>query len=106
MPYISHSGGRAGHAFIFADGDERVFANNYFIQAKLADRAKTLKFYYTFCEVEVSGERLDIIYEKIKDGRMVTISIDNDNASIRLTEPRVTNIVYISRSENEMRDEI
>jgi len=104
MPYTSHSSGRAGHMFVFAEGSQIVIADNLFVQAKLTNR--TLKFYYTFCEVEISGERLDIIFESIADGRMVTISKDNDNASMRLTEPRITNLVYLSHDESGRRDEI
>jgi len=106
MPYTSHSGGRAGHTFVFAEGTQIVIANNYFIQAKLTNRAAKLKFYYTFCEVEISGERLDIIFENITDGRIVTISKDDDSASIRLTEPKVNNIVYLYQDESGRRDEI
>ena len=105
MPYTSHSSGRAGHMFVFVDGIQ-IIANNLFVQAKLTNQATLLKYYYTFCEVEISGERLDIIFNSITDGRIVTISKDNDTASIRLTEPKITNIVYLSHDESVRRDEI
>jgi hypothetical protein len=99
MPYVSNSGGRAGQTFVFPDGTKRVIANSYFVHAKLLDKATVLKFYYSFCEIDVSGERLNIIFDDITNGKMGTLSKDDDNAERYFSNPIITNITYISKDE-------
>jgi hypothetical protein len=101
MPYESHSAGRAGETFIFPDGTRRVLAHIYFAQAKLMDNATSLKLYYTFCSVEVSGERLNNIFDDITSGRMGVISKDADYSVSLKSEPLITNIIYLPNSETE-----
>jgi len=99
MPYVSHSAGRVGETFIFPDGTERVLANLYLMQAKLMNSATLLKLYYSFCEVEVSGERLNMIFDDITTGRMGTVSRDDNDADTLITEPVITDIIYFDTSD-------
>jgi hypothetical protein len=101
MSYESHSAGRAGETFIFPDGTQRVLAHVYFAQAKLMDNATLLKLYYSFCVIEISGERLNIIFDDITSGRMGVISKDADNAVKPATEPIITNIIYLSNAQDD-----
>jgi hypothetical protein len=97
MPYISNSGGRTGQTFIFPDGTQRVISGIDFHQAKLTNNATMLKFYYSFCEIEVSGERLNIIFSDITNGRMGTLSKDDDDAERYFSQPVITGITYLSK---------
>ena len=101
MPYESHSAGRIGETFIFSDGTRRVLAHIYFAQAKLLNNETLLKLYYSFCKVEISGERLNIIFNDITSGRMGVITKDADNTVKPVTEPVITDIIYLSNTESE-----
>ena len=101
MPYESHSAGRIGKMLILPDGTRRLLAHVYFAQAKLVNDSTLLKLYYSFCRVEVSGERLNIIFDDITSGRMGVISKDADDAVKPVTEPIITSIIYHSNTEDE-----
>ena len=99
MSYVSNSGSRTGQTFIFPDGTQRVISGIDFHQAKLMNKATMLKFYYSFCEIEVSGERLNIIFDDIANGRMGTLSKDDDNAERYFSQPVITSITYHFKDE-------
>jgi hypothetical protein len=105
MPYESHSAGRAGETFVFPDGTRRVLAHIYFAQAKLMNNGTLLKLYYSFCVIEITGERLNIIFNDITSGRMGVITQNTENAGHTdnadhavnpVTEPIITSIIYLS----------
>ena len=104
MSYVSNSGSRTGQTFIFPDGTQRVISGIDFHQAKLMNKATMLKFYCPFCEVKVSGERLNIIFDDITNGRMGTLSKDDDDAERYFSKPVITNITYISKDEQNQNE--
>jgi hypothetical protein len=101
MPYESHKAGSIGETFIFPDGTRRILSHIHFTQAKLMENETLLKLYYSFCVVEVSGERLNIIFNDITSGRMGAITKDDDDAIRLKTEPFITSIIYLSNTEDE-----
>jgi hypothetical protein len=98
MSYVSNSGSRTGQTFIFPDGTQRVISGIDFHQAKLMNKATMLKFYYSFCEIEVSGERLNIIFDDITNGRMFTLSKDDDGIERYFSKPVTTNIIHFPKT--------
>jgi hypothetical protein len=104
MPYMPHTAARNGETLIFSDGTCRFLHNHYFAEAKLINDSTLLKLYYSFCRVEIAGERLKAIFNDIAAGRMGTISQnadDNDGDDESVNRPVIKSIVYIAESPEE-----
>ena len=76
MPYVSH-GVNIGIGMILKlrDGTTEVLSSVYLMRARLAKGNTVLKLYYSFCDVEVTGERLDVVLGDIACGHTGELSI-------------------------------
>ena len=101
MPYESHSAGRIGEMLILSDGTRRVLSHLYFVHAKLISNETLLKLYYSFCRVDITGERLSMIFDDIAAGRLGVLSQNPDNAEESENEPVITSIIYLPNEENK-----
>jgi hypothetical protein len=76
MPYISHGVNIGiGLTLNLGDGTTEVLSSVYFMRARLGKGNTVLKLYYSFCDVEITGERLDIVLKDIACGHTGELSI-------------------------------
>jgi hypothetical protein len=94
--YASRTSHRIGGIFKTADGSFRVIPDHWLNSAELLNDATLLRLNYSFCSVEISGYRLDGIYNDTASGKLgaVTIAADAvpDTAESGIS---VTSIVYV-----------
>ncbi len=83
-----------GALFIMPDGTQRVIPDHWLNQAEILDGSRLLRLSYSFCTIEVSGRRLDSIFEDASLGRLGAIQVAPAFA-VPGGEPWVTSIAAI-----------
>jgi len=96
--YKSRGSQSVGGIFVFSDGSRRVIPDNWLYHAKQQNDATLIQLFYSFCIVEISGYRLENIFNDVTNGRLgiVTVAHPADalpDAGDR--EPFVTGIFHI-----------
>ena len=99
--YESREIKRIGGIFISADGSCRTIPDRYLNHATLKSDSTSLRLSYSSCIVDISGHRLDSIYEDVAVGRLGTVIVPNPaDAKSDAAEniPIITSIVFINMS--------
>jgi hypothetical protein len=95
MPYTPQTSNRIGGIFVSVDGSHCVIPDHFLAQAKLED-STLLRLYYSFGTVEISGKRLDVIFNDVAIGKLGTVAIDAEYTAKSTTA--ISSIVYIPES--------
>ncbi len=83
----------AGGLYILADGTRRYIPDHWLTQAELVKGSIMVRLTYTFCMIEISGQRLDPIFEDATTGRLGAVQAALPSADIS-EQLRVTSIVF------------
>jgi hypothetical protein len=97
MPYTSQTSNRIGGIFLSADGSQRVISDHLLLHAKLEDTT-LLRLYYSSGTVEITGKRLDAIFNDVIIGKLGVVAIDAEDVSKSTAAPAISSIVYILES--------
>jgi hypothetical protein len=62
-----------GAVFVTAGGVRRFIPDHLLAEAELSEQGRLLRLTYTFCTVEVAGQRLQVLFEDAIVGRLGTI---------------------------------
>ncbi len=81
-----------GGMFTLADRTRRFIPDHWLTQAELVKGSSLVRLTYTFCMIEISGQRLDQIFEDATSGRLGAVQAASPSADIS-EQLRVTNIV-------------
>jgi hypothetical protein len=76
---------------IMPDGTQRVIPDHWLNQAEILDGSRLLRLSYSFCIIEVSGRRLDPMFEDASSGKLGAIQVAPAGA-VPGDEPWVTSI--------------
>ncbi len=96
-----------GGMFTLADGSCRFIPDHWLTQAELVKRSSLVRLTYTFCMIEISGQRLDQIFEDATTSRLGAVQATSPSADTS-EQLRVTNIVVMapaSQSESSFERE-
>lgn len=74
-PRTSMRSALTGGLFISADGSRRVIPDHWLVQAELLDGSRLLRLSYSFCTIELSGQRLDPIFEDAGIGKLGAVQV-------------------------------
>ena len=62
-----------GAVFVTAGGVRRFIPDHLLAEAELCEQGRLLRLAYSFCTVEVAGQRLEVLFEDAILGRLGTI---------------------------------
>jgi len=97
--YESRSSNSIGGVFISANGSCRVIPDHYLNSMKLQNDSTLLRFCYSSCVIDISGYRLDSIYNDATIGKLGVIKVarpaDDRKAADAKNSPFVTNIIHV-----------
>ncbi len=97
-----------GGMFTLADGTRRFIPDHWLTHAELVKGSSLVRLTYTFCMIEISGHRLDPIFEDATTSRLGAVQAASPSATTPSEQLRVTNIVVVapaSQSESSFERE-
>ena len=83
-----------GAVFVTVGGVRRLIPDHWLAEAELSEQGRLLRLVYTCCTIEVSGERLEPLFEDVVVGRLGTVSQAPVSFETR-EQPRVSSILAI-----------
>jgi len=90
----SFDGSVVGAVFLTMGGVRRFIPDHFLTQAELSEQGRLLRLTYSFCTVEVAGQRLEVLFEDAIAGRLGTI-LQAPQACLPSDQPWVSIIMAI-----------
>lgn len=84
-----------GGLFVMTDGSRRMVPDQWLTQAELLQGARLLRLTYSFCTIEIAGQKLDPIFDDAGIGKLGTIQAAPRDAMLG-GQPWVTSIIVIT----------
>lgn len=94
-PRASLRSASIGGLFVLSDGTRHVVPDPWLLQATLGEGGRLLRLSYTFCTIEMTGQRLEAIFEDASIGKLGAVQAA-PSRGLQDGEPWVSGILFIS----------
>lgn len=100
--YKPRTAPRIGGVFIAGDGSSRLIPDQLLHDAKLVNGSELLRLCYSSCAVEISGNRLEKIFDDAAVGKLGTVKAhipaDDEKAVNSTSDPFIKSILHVPMS--------